>query len=46
MIRRFYRDIRYHGSWHGGKQLNTAEGKRCREQVEYLEAFLLTLVII
>ena len=23
---RFYRDIRYHGSWYGGAQLNTAEG--------------------
>ena len=23
---RFYRDIRYHGSWYGGQQLNTAEG--------------------
>lgn len=23
---RFYRDIRYHGSWYGGTQLNTAEG--------------------
>lgn len=23
---RFYRDIRYHGSWYGGSQLNTAEG--------------------
>lgn len=23
---RFYRDIRYHGSWYGGVQLNTAEG--------------------
>lgn len=24
---RFYRDVRYHGSWYGNKQLNTAEGK-------------------
>jgi hypothetical protein len=24
---RFYRDIRYHGSWYRGAQLNTAEGK-------------------
>lgn len=23
---RLYRDIRYHGSWYGGNQLNTAEG--------------------
>lgn len=34
---RFYRDIRYHGSWYGGKQLNTAEGKDAVSS-SYLEA--------